>query len=51
MTGVVNIFGCDMDMIRVEGRDILECGASIASVLIIGCIKIPNALELAYQYP
>ena len=51
MTGVANMFGLDMIMIRVGGWDILVEWASIFSVLIIGGIKIPKALELAYPYP
>ena len=54
MTGVANMFGLDMIMIRIGGWDILVEWASIVSVLIIGDIKIfkiPKALELAYPYP
>ena len=51
MTGVANMFGHDMIMIRVGGWDILVEWASTVSVLIIGGIKIPKALELAYPYP
>ena len=51
MTGVANMFGLDMIMIRVGGWDILVEWASIVSVLIIGGIKIIKALELAYPYP
>ena len=57
--GMATIVGVDMIMIRVGGGGgggegiYLCCGASIASVLIIGCIRIPPppALELAYPYP
>ena len=49
MTGVANMFGLDMIMIRIGGWDILVEWASIVSVLIIG--GIPKALELAYPYP
>ena len=51
MTGVANMFGLYMIMIRIGGWDILVEWASIVSVLIIGDIKIPKALELAYPYP
>ena len=51
MTGVANMFGLDMIMIRIGGWDILVEWASIVSFLIIGDIKIPKALELAYPYP
>ena len=51
MTGVANMFGLDMNMIRVGGWDILVEWACIVSVFIIGGIKIPKALELAYPYP
>ena len=43
MTGVANMFGLDMIMIRIGGWDILVEWASIVSVLIIGDIKIPMA--------
>ena len=50
MTGVANMFGLDMIMLRFGGWDILVEWASIVSVLIIGGIKIPKALELAYTH-
>ena len=48
---MANMFGVDMIMIRIGGWDILVEWASIVSVLIIGDIQIPKALELAYPYP
>ena len=51
MTGVANIVGLDMIMIRVGRWDILVEWASIVSVIIIGGIKIPKALKLAYPNP
>ena len=51
MTRVAIMFGLDNIMISVGGWDILVEWASIVSVLIIGGIKIPKALELVYTYP
>ena len=48
---MANMFGLDMIIIRDGGWDILVEWASIVSVLIIGGINIPKALELAYPYP
>ena len=45
MTGVVNMFGLDIIMIRVGGWDILVEWASIVIFIIIGGIKIPKALK------